>query len=264
MTNGTNMKINFDDINDRESNKIALLLAHGPSLRNDLSRIFELSKNKKDFATFTTGEASILENAGYFFDLDYWTIANSVFTVQNNYMKINKHKNVTLLYAAAGVDGTKDPESLLTVDFLQFDQRHFNHQNCTKNFNLDISKLGTCCANLPSEYFQKTKTIQEHLRDKCETKEIYSTASTSALHMLTTAILCGCKQIYLFGVDLDYSLGYVDNVTSNNDSFVPYITEIVNDFRIIDKAAKNIGCEIINCSIRSPIAAVLKSKSFNL
>jgi len=88
------MKINFDDIYDRESNKIALLLAHGPSLRNDLPRIFELSNNKKDFATFTTGEASILENAGYFFNLDYWTIANSVFTVQNSYTKINKYDNI--------------------------------------------------------------------------------------------------------------------------------------------------------------------------
>lgn len=261
------MKLSFEDIENKASNKVGLLLAHGPSLKKDISRVFELSKNKDKFATFTTGEAIILENMGYHFDLDYWSIANTVFTVGRNFNDINKYKNVTFVYADS-VDKTPNPEELLKCNFIAFDQRHFNQQNCKKNWKPgDHSWLPNgyyfCCNHLNDSFFIGKKTIQEYVRDKCNASEHYSTAATSALHALSTAIIAGCKEIYIFGVDLNYRLGYADSKTINNDSFDPHISDIVNDFRILTESASKIGIKIFNCNPNSPIASVVPTKEFD-
>ena len=262
------MKMSFQDIEDKESSKIGLLIAHGPSLRKDVQRLFDLSKQKEKFCTFTTGDAKVIENMGYVFDLNYWVIANTVYTVSRNYQDINKYPNVKFLYADS-VDKSPDPENLLKVDFLPFDQRHFDEQNCRKNWkpgdvNYDSSGYYFCCAENNEKFYVGKKTIQEYVQEKCSAQNHYSTASTSALHMLATAIIAGCKEIYLFGVDLDYSTGYADNKTTNNDTFDPYIREIVDDFKILNESANNIGIKIYNMSKNSPISTVIETKDFDL
>lgn len=262
------MKISFQDVEDTEKSKIGLLMAHGPSFRKDVQRLFDLSKQKEKFCTFTTGEAKILENSGFMFDLDYWAIANTDFTVSRNYQDINKYPNVKFLYADS-VDKSPNPENLLKVNFLPFDQRHFNEQNCKKNWkprdaSFDPSGYYFCCAKNDEKFYVGKKTIQEYVQEKCSAQNHYSTASTSALHMLATAIIAGCKEIYLFGVDLDYSAGYVDGKSINNGTFAPHIKEIVDDFRILNESANNIGIKIYNMSKDSPISTVIETKNFDL
>ena len=262
------MKLSLHDIDDKEKGKIGLLIAHGPSLEKDIQRIFELSLQKEKFSTFTTGEAKILENMGFNFQLDYWTIANTDFTVAKNYSDINKYEKVKFLYAEA-VDKSPNPESVLKVDFIPYDQRHFSEQNCVKNWkpgdsNYSSSGYYYCCANKPEDFFVGKQTLQEYVQTKCSFDKHYSTASTSALHMLATAIITGCKEIYLFGVDLDYSIGYADGKTTNNDSFSPYIKEIIDDFKILNDSAKNIGIKIYNMSFSSPLASIFDTIEFTL
>jgi hypothetical protein len=82
--------------------------------------------------------------------------------------------------------------------------------------------------------------------------------------MLALAVILGCNKIYIFGCDLDYSLGYVDNVTTNNDSFDPYMSYIKNDFKVIYESASNIGTKIYNMSYTSAISEIIpKSDNIN-
>ena len=62
-----------------------------------------------------------------------------------------------------------------------------------------------------------------------------------------------CKIIYLFGLDLNYKLGYVTSNQKNNDSFEPHLKNILNDLEIIDNMAKNIGVKIYSTCKNSPI-----------
>lgn len=261
------MKLNLKDIDGTSKEKIGLLLAHGPTLSDNIQKIYEISKDKEKYTVFTTGEVSVLENSGYDFDLDYWCIANPNFTIQNNFRKINKYKNVKFVYADT-MDKTKNVERILDVDYVPFDQRHFNGKRCTENWqNGDIVKIHNdyyfCCHHENDDYFLR-KTIQEYVRDKCKSQERCSTGDTSALHMLSTAIIAGCSEIYIFGVDLNYSLGYADKVSQNSDTFDPWIPRIVNDFRILSESAKNIGIQVYNVSPISPIKEVVQTVKFSL
>lgn len=261
------MKLSFEDIEDTSKGKIGLLLAHGPTLSDSIDRVYDLSKDKDKFTVFTTGDSQVLENAGYVFDLDYWCIANTSFTIQNNFLKINQYKNVKFVYADT-MDKTKNVEQLLSVDYIPFDQRHFNGMRCIENCkNGDVVKIPSgyyfCCHHENNDYFSK-KTIQEYVRDKCKSQERCTTGDTSALHMLSTAIISGCSKIYVFGVDLNYGLGYVDKVTQNSDTFDPWIPRILNDFRILTQSAKNIGIEVFNVSEVSPIKNVVPTKKFDI
>ena len=90
-------------------------------------------------------------------------------------------------------------------------------------------------------------------------KSRYNTGHTVALHCLALAILLGCSKIYIFGVDLDYSLGYVDKKTSNHESFSPWLPEILEDFETIKESSRNIGVEIYNTSEISPLINVFET-----
>jgi len=261
------MKLNIEEIEDTSKGKIGLLLAHGPTLSNDIKKIYEVSKDKNKFTLFTTGDTCVLENAGYNFDLDYWCIANPTFRIQNEHHKINKYANVKFVYADT-MDKTKNVDQILKVDYVPFDQRHFGGKPCTENWkNGDIVKIPNdyyfCCHHENQDYFSR-KTIQEYVRDKCKSKERCTTGDTSALHMLSTAIITGCTEIYVFGVDLNYNLGYVDKQTQNSDTFDPWIPRIIDDFRILTQSAKNIGINVFNVSDISPIKSVVPTKRFDM
>jgi hypothetical protein len=105
-------------------------------------------------------------------------------------------------------------------------------------------------------------TIQEELQKYTKTNLKYGTGSTVALHMLAFSILMGCKTIYIFGVDLDYSKGYASGNIVNYDSFTPYINEILNDFKIINEMANNLGVKIYTTSMESPLTTIFEYKNF--
>lgn len=248
------MKLTFNDIINSHNEKIGLCIATGFSLRPYLELLSELSKNNKEKYCFL----SVNEFDTMFdLDADYRVVANSMFTVSKEHNRFNNKKNTKLLYADT-VDVTDKlyVDDVLNIDYLPYDQRHFNHNHCT--WGSGVGGRSECCNNIDLTRI----TIQEELQKYTKTNIRYGTGSTVALHMLAFSILMGCKTIYIFGVDLDYSRGYAAGNIVNYDSFTPYINEILNDFKIINEMANNIGVKIYTTSIESPLTTIFEYKDF--
>jgi hypothetical protein len=79
--------------------------------------------------------------------------------------------------------------------------------------------------------------------------------------MLALAILLGCKKIYICGVELNYSLGYVSPDFTNYSSFNPHLDEILTDFEIIKQSAEKINVEIQNLSDMSHLKKIFNTSN---
>lgn len=233
----------LESIIDTKKGLTAYACAMGPSLKQYI-QVVEANINNNvivtcsDFHTMTKIKS------------DYWVFANSMNTVPRMKDVINQLPETKLVYADS-VDPTprENVIQILEKDFIGYDQRHFNNQKCNE------------CPNGCLNQIDGRRTIQELLMDYTGYEQMYGPGDTVALHVLALSVLLGCKKIYLFGVDLDYSLGYVDDRTINHDSFNPYLNNIVKDFDIINKSAKKIGVEIYNMSEVSPLKSVLQTKN---
>lgn len=74
-----------------------------------------------------------------------------------------------------------------------FDQRHFGGSSC--------SVLAECCRVLDMEPGTNL-TIQEILASYSKSNSLYSSGSTVALHALALAVIMGCKEIHIAGVEI--------------------------------------------------------------
>lgn len=254
------MKFDLKDIINKHKNKTAFVIANGPSTKNFLDIFKKASKEKDKYCIIVCNEIDqMLETIGL--DLmndlnpDFWVLANSIQTVSNYYNGFNKLKNNGIFVYADSVDLTENTENYLNINYIPYDQRHFNMSACKEGFR-------KCCQKCLIDKNPK-KTIQEYLSDYCDHHIHYGTGSTVALHMLSLAILIGCNKIFLSGIELNYKLGYFDNKTVNYDSFEPWLNEILNDFIIIRDSAKNINVEIINLSEISMLKHIFNTYEIN-
>jgi CMP-N,N'-diacetyllegionaminic acid synthase len=242
------MRIEFSNIIDSHKGKKALCVATGPSLRPYLSSINNLSKSNKEEYCFLS-----MNDFDKIFEMsaDYRVVANSVLSIENEHQRYNQGP---LLIYADSVDLTpvKRVEELLEIDYISYDQRHFNGEACFTT--------AECCDQITSGRL----TIQEELQKYTGHEEMYSSGSTGALHMAAISIILGCKEIYIFGVDLDYEKGYATEKKDRNwDDFSPYVDSIVDDFRIIAESAEKIGAKIYSTCKGSPINKVIQYKRFH-
>ena len=245
------MKLGIEDIINKHNGKIGMCVATGPSLKPYLNIVDLLSNNNKDeYCFFSVNEFDTM----FSLKADYRVVANSSFNLLSTACGIiNNNPGTKLLYADS-VDTTNPvtvEESLLTVDYLSYDQRHYKGKHC------DVKSA--CCDNI----VEGRLTIQEELQKYCDHHKHYGYGHTVALHMLAFTILSGCRSIYIFGVDLNYKNGsYVDGKSKNDDTFDPYLGEIIYDFKTIRNMAKNIGVEIYSSTKDSPINNVFEYKEF--
>lgn len=252
------MQLSISDIINRHKGKKAWVLANGPSTKNNLNYINSIIKNpakRNQYVFFVCNEIDImLKEVGMSIEQlrpEYWVIANSIITVDkwhNNFNQMTAWGG-TLLYANS-VDWSIEPEKKLIIDFLPYDQRHFDQRSCNHNV---VWHRG-CCKFLKKEITQGRLTVQEELQRYTNDEIHYGSASTVALHMLAFSILTGCNNINISGVDLDYSLGYFDNKTVNHDSFSPHLKDILIDFKIIKDCASRLeSVNVRNLSLTSPL-----------
>ena len=238
------MKNFFDllDFLDKEKNKTAYVCGMGPSLKKYLEKV-ESTNNVVIACSDVDYMTGIIPN--------YWVFANSLSGSAPNMNDRWKNFKDTVIVHAYSVDPTPNSwiEENVTSNYIGYDQSHFNDSDCP-------NCPGGCYNRIPSK-----KTIQEILMDKSKHEKMYSPGSTVALHCLALAILLGCNEIYLFGVDLDYSLGYIDNKTINNGSFSEWMPGILEDFKIINESAKKIGVNIYNMSETSPLKEIFESRT---
>lgn len=252
------------DIINAHNGKTAWVIANGPSTRENLKYIFEIandSKEREKHIFFVCNDIDqMLHNIGSSIDFikpNYWVMANSIMTIQRNHNDFNKIKpwNGKILYANS-VDWTINSEKYLQVEFLPYDQRHFDKNICPTNV---VSNRG-CCKFCKEEIQSGRLTIQEELQQYTNHNKHYGTGSTVALHMLSFAIIMGCNKINVSGVDLNYQLGYFDKKTLNYDSFAPHLNEILSDFKIIKESAENIkDLKIKNLSKISPLKEIFET-----
>lgn len=244
-------RLQFSDIINIEKDKIGLCIATGPSLNPYLSLLKKLGASDK-YCISSVNDFDTL------FDIDakYRTISNTVFTIFNEHRRFNGRPQTKLFYAdSVDLITHSAADALLTIDYLSYDQRHFNGQRCEHcdrfgcKLNLDPTRL----------------TIQEELQKYTKFKEHYSTGNTIALYMITFAILMGCNPIYVFGVDLNYKNGYANNPKLiNHDSFNLYMDNIMNDLRIIRESGANIGVKLYSACENTPINAVIEYNPFKI
>jgi len=248
---------------DQTRGKVALIFAHGPSARKHVPDLVNKSHDKQHYVFISMGEIDRMQaNLGVSFGLDYWVMANSEMTVENSYNRFNSIPGSTLVWADTA---DRTPYSIawskLKVPSISYDQRHFNNQpcpNCKVPLNIDgrIEWAPVACRVIPGRL-----TIQEELQKYTKYHEHYGTGSTVALHAVSLGVLLGCKEVHVYGVDLSYSGGYVDNKTESRQmaSFDNEMIDIVKDFDTITKSAHNIGVRVINHSPESPLSKVMET-----
>jgi hypothetical protein len=226
---------------DTRKGDIAYIIAHGPSLRKHQDKI--KINNKNNIIISCNDVDTITE-----FEPNYWVFANSIQTVEVMKERFKKFPNSVIVHADS-VDSTPRNwiEENITNEYVGYDQRHFENKKCSNCYN--------GCANLVKD----RKTIQEILIDYSGYNKRYSTGHTVAIHMFSLAVLLGCKKIYLFGIDLDYSLGYVDGKSqpSNPSEFGPWLPEILTDFEKVYESAKIKNVEVFNMSDISPLKNII-------
>lgn len=242
------MKIDFQNLINKEHGKSAFVVGMGPSLGNHIDKISELSKND-NYVLISCNDVDIHTNL----NPHYWVWANSEDNIGRIYQRLNS-KNSTLIYADS-VDLTERSkvEELLSINYVSYDERHHNDQKCGN---------GKCCDHM----IPGRLTIQEELKKYTNFNERYTNIGTIAIHMLSVAILLGCKNIFVTGVDLDYSKGYFGgkkgdqarNFHSCRESFTNNLKTILDTIALINNSAKNIGTNIYCLDKDLPISTILE------
>jgi hypothetical protein len=159
---------------------------------------------------------------------DYWVTASSIFRINNRQDVINKYK-VPVLYSKSADVSTDDfVEKNIQVDYFGYLSSYINKQ--------------------PGDI-----EIGEQLQKYTGNKDRYGGGDTVALHMLSFAILMGCTKIYMFGIDLDYRLGYANSglngKIANVREWDEYLDRLNSMFNTIAESGQNIGVKIHNLSI---------------
>lgn len=224
--------------------------------------------------------------------VDYWMVANSIFPLPDKHYKIlNEFFNTTLVFASSvsnsivSTDYNKIKQNL-KIPWFEYDQRHFNGLDCNKqnDYRFDFDKPLNCCQH------KKPITIQEYLQKIYKRNSHYSTASTVAIHSLSMAIILGCKEIYIAGVDLPiYKKDYVHfgaetNIqiikasfieifrgvrtiplsavlssifkTKKKSVFYPDLPIILQDFEYLNNLCNSNGIKLFNLSPKSTLKKI--------
>lgn len=131
----------------------------------------------------------------------YYVRANSVYpnlTRNTHVSELNK-LDATWVIAETVMESPTPVRQLLQEippadkESFVFDQRHFGGSSC--------SVLAECCRVLDTEP-ETDLTIQETLALYSKSNSLYSSGSTVSLHALALAVIMGCKEIHVAGVEI--------------------------------------------------------------
>jgi hypothetical protein len=239
-------KLSFDDIRNKEKGKVGIVCGTGGSLKEYHEEFEKLSKTEKDkYCFISCNEWHEKTNL----DVDYWVIANNVFTVEKHFEEFNNHKS-TLIYAdSVDVTDREFVEKNLTIDYLPYDQRH--------NKGIPCSKPLACCNHI----IEGRKTISEYLQHITGFEQTYGDCGTVAIHMLAIAVILGCNPIYISGVDMNYKTGYVDDKKQDkHDDIARHSSEFGIQSKVIADSADKLGVKIINLSKEAAYGGIEKGE----
>lgn len=240
------MKLNFNNIIDKEAGKDAIVLGTGPSLNKHKEKIKNLDRSK--YIIIGCNDIDIVANI----IPDYWVFSNNEATINVMSSRLNNAKTIVLYSDVIDLTDRADVDVFLNVDYLGYDQRHFNGSTteCTG---------GNCCKHAIPDRL----TIQEEFKNYTKYHTYDTSSDTVIINSLYFSVLLGCKNVYVTGVDLDYSVGYADNSKSNSvviKNLELMRPRILNTLNIINNSAKNINVNIYSLDNGLHISNVFEYK----
>lgn len=239
------MSIKLEELLNLHADKNCHVVGHGPSLQPYLDDLSKINKDKD--ILFSINDVDKFTNL----IPDYWLTTNPDYSVPNIYQRINKFKDTTFIYSDVVDETPYDTvKSLLNVKYYSFDNFHFKSQPnifFVKGWRLGCKRGWlNCCDHI----IDGRLTIQEYLQKVSGYKYHYSTCDTNILHAIAFSIILGCKNIYLYGIDLNYKIGYVNGYltgpdgATHGDTFDHWMDRLQSDFYIINESAKMMGIKI--------------------
>jgi hypothetical protein len=179
------MKKELHDMIGKHKGCPALVMGHGPSLNEYISRLHDYKQ--KGVILFGCNEWSRI----YAETPDYIVYASTVDTLAHNKELLNSCFGKTTVLYADSVDLVDRSwvENNIRCDYIPYDQKHNDNRHCGD---------GICCSMI----IPGRLTIQEEVKKLTGYDRIYSAGSSVALHMTAAAVLFGCNPIYgVFPVD---------------------------------------------------------------
>lgn len=241
-------KLEFENIKNKEKGKIGVVCGHSSSLQQRLELFEKLSREEKDkFCFICCSEYSTMTNI----NADYCVIANSAFTVEKNWERFNNQGSILVYADSVDTTDRNFVENHLKIDYVSYDERHIASGLCVRK--------NKCCDNI----IPGRKTIMEYLQSITGHDKMYNSCGTVGIHMIALGVILGCNPLYVDGIDMDYSKGYVNGHScANNNILGQYRQEFSDSAKIISDSAEKIGIEIININ-KSATYDGLKKGEFN-
>lgn len=241
------MKLSFNDIIDKECDKSAIVIGHGPSLKRHMDDINKLATSNKivivscnDFDLYFPSTP-----------IHYWVFANNEASIPRMAKRVNA-KNTTVVYAdSIDLTNRNKVDNLLKVPYLPYDQRHFNGKGCSSK---------NCCKHI----INGRLTIQEEFQKYTKYHNYNKNSDTVAIPMMYISVLLGCKNIYITGVDLDYKNGYVDGKQLSKQQIQQIYNTLPRKLETISAirdSAKNINVNIYCLDDGMPISDILEKSN---
>jgi hypothetical protein len=216
------------------------LIAHGPSLSDHIDRIRKI--DKKEELIISVNDIDIIT------DLypDYWLFSNPDYSINKIYNRIGKYEKSVILFSYCYDDTNFDDiNKLIPNKYYRYDSVHFNNEPniwYAKGWRLGCQRGWVDCC---SKIIENRLTLQETLEKYSGYNNHYSTGDSCIIHALAFSVIMGFDNIYVYGVDLDYTKGYYNGyLTSGSggavhgDSFDYWMDRIKSDFYIISQSAK--------------------------
>jgi hypothetical protein len=231
------MKKSFDDISNKEVGKIAIVSGLGPSLSLALPDITWMNKHaRKKVAFFNCNLFDLMTDL----DTDYWIVANSqpIMMIEQAHKRYNAQKDSTFIFASR-IPGFQEnlADDLLEINYI------------------------------PMKDDSNLFSLPHYLQSYCSHDSKYGAVYSVAVHMIAVAIITGCKKIYISGVDLDYSKGYVkDNVHPKGVALgkrlmgKDAIQDTINKIEYLKSCAKKVGSELYSLNPTGVLSKILEYK----
>lgn len=209
------------DIINKQKNKPAICVGHGPSLDIYSNRLLDFKK--KGF---------LIYGSNNWFDYysvlpDYWIVCGALENnLKNQYERLKLNPTITFAYS------------------VPYDGNNYEGYD----FNFDCIRYSSDPTHADSIQLELKKYTHSGIR--------YGVGCNVGLHVITFSILMGCNPIYLIGFDVDHGLGFAKNNAGYSVEYMKkydpitlrkdYAENYIADLETINNSAHNVGVNIIN------------------
>jgi len=249
-------RVDFKDVTGTEKGKTGLVFGLGPSLGRHLSQIGQIHQDKAKYKIVSCNNIDLMVP---WLEYDHWMLAQPAdrgnpLHIPRAWQRYTSKPNTTFYYTdCLDLTPREDVAKMLkSIRYIGYDQRHWNSQIC--GWGKLEGGRHTCCSGI----IQGRLCIQEEFQVYTG-GEKYGPGDTVGVHMVAMSVMLGHNPIYVTGIDLDYTDGYVNNKVDDPDINMDYriqiglssinrspimVDRIIQDLKTIRDSAARIGTNI--------------------